>query len=207
MANTNQATVLNDRYELGEELGHGGMGVVYRAHDQTLDRDVAVKMVSDQELGAEGRERLLREAKAIAQLDHPNIVAVHDAGEQNGTAYIVMGFVEGSNLHESPPTELALIVSVASQICRALDHAHSHDIIHRDLKPENVVIEPDGTAKLMDFGIARSVASRMTETGEIAGSVFYLAPETALGQEVGGRAGDGISRARVNKDWGAGKRS
>ena len=188
MADTNQATVLNDRYQLGQELGRGGMGVVYRAHDSTLDRDVAVKMVSDLDLGTEGRERLLREAKAIAKLDHPNIVAVHDAGEQDGVPYIVMGYVEGSTLHESPPSEFPEIVSVAAQICRALDHAHSHDIIHRDLKPENVILEEDGTAKLMDFGIARSVTSRMTEAGEITGSVFYLAPETALGQDIDGRA-------------------
>ena len=183
-----EVTVLDERYKLDEELGQGGMGIVYRAHDETLDRDVAVKMVSDDKLGTDGRERLLREAQAIAQLDHPNIVAVHDAGEQDGSAYIVMGLAEGKNLHEAPPADFPEIVSVAAQICRALDHAHSHGIVHRDLKPENVVIEPDGTAKLMDFGIARSIASRMTETGEIIGTVFYLAPETALGQEVDGRA-------------------
>jgi len=181
-------TVLNDRYRLEGELGRGGMGVVYRAHDTLLDRDVAVKMVSALNLGTEGRARLLGEAKAIAKLNHPHIVAVYDAGEIEKAPFVVMELIAGKSLHEAPPKDFASIAAVAGHICRALEHAHAQGIVHRDLKPENVVLLPDGTAKLMDFGIARSVTSRMTSEGNIIGTVFYLAPELALGQEFDGRA-------------------
>jgi serine/threonine-protein kinase len=183
-----QNLMLNDRYRIEAELGQGGMGVVYQAHDTLLDRDVAVKLLSQSGLGTEGRERMLREAQAIAKLNHPNIVQVHDAGQLDGTPYIVMELVEGHTLHEGPPKDLAGIVLVARQICAALEHAHAHGIIHRDLKPENVILAGDGTAKLMDFGLARSVASRLTSEGEITGTVFYLAPELALGKDFDGRA-------------------
>jgi len=188
MAETNQVTVLNDRYELGDELGRGGMGVVYRAHDPTLDRDVAVKVLSDTGLGTEGRERLLREAQSVAKLSHPNIVPVFDAGESEETPFIVMELIEGASLHERPPEDLPSIVEIAKQVCAALDHAHKEGIVHRDLKPENVLIDSEGTAKLMDFGIARSMASRLTSEGTVVGTVFYLAPEVGLGQAYDGRA-------------------
>jgi len=181
-------TLLQDRYRLDAELGMGGMGVVYRAHDDVLDRNVAVKLLSASGLGTEGRERMLREAQAIAKLNHPNIVQVHDAGQLDGTPFIVMELVEGESLHDRPPKDFPGIVTVARQICAALEHAHQHGIIHRDLKPENVILAPDGSAKLMDFGLARSVASRLTTEGEITGTVFYLAPELALGQDFDGRA-------------------
>ncbi len=188
MAETSQTTVLNDRYQLGQELGRGGMGTVYRAYDPTLEREVAVKMLSELGLGTEGRERLLHEAKAIAKLSHPNIVAVYDAGETGETPFIVMEMIEGASLHDRPPSDFPATVEIAQQVCAALEHAHQHGIVHRDLKPENVLIAEDGTAKLMDFGIARSMASRLTSEGTVAGTVFYLAPEIALGQEFDGRA-------------------
>ena len=181
-------TLLQDRYRLDAELGKGGMGVVYRAHDGVLDRDVAVKLLTESGLGTEGRKRMLREAQAIAKLNHPNIVQVHDAGQLDGTPFIVMELVEGQSLHDRPPKDFQGILQVARQICAALEHAHQAGIIHRDLKPENVALEPDGTAKLMDFGLARSVASRLTTEGNITGTVFYLAPEIALGQDFDGRA-------------------
>jgi tetratricopeptide (TPR) repeat protein len=190
------------RYRLEGELGRGGMGVVYRAHDTLLDRPVAVKVLSPAPAGAkdesgldtEGRARLLHEAQAIARLHHPNIVAVYDAGEAElpGTAgpapYIVLELVEGQSLYERRPTVLEEIVGLARQICAALAQAHAHGVIHRDLKPENVMLTPDGTAKLMDFGLARSVASRLTTVGAVVGTVFYLAPELALGQPFDARA-------------------
>ena len=164
-------TTLNDRYRLDEKLGSGGMGTVYRAHDSTLDRDVAIKMVSSLDLDIQGQARLLQEAQAIAKLNHPNIVSVYDAGQVDGgegsAPYIVMELVSGKTLYESPPGDLRRILAVAKQVC---------------------LIEPDGTAKLMDFGLARSVATRMTSKGEIVGTVFYLAPELALGQDFDGRA-------------------
>ncbi len=180
--------VLNDRYRLDAELGRGGMGVVYRAHDILLDRDVAVKVLSATALSTESRARLLREAQAAAKLNHPHIVSIHDAGEAEGVPFIVMELVEGESLHDRRPQALDDILAIARQVCAALEHAHAHGIIHRDLKPENVLLTPDGTAKLMDFGLARSVASRLSSEGTIFGTVFYLAPELALGQDFDGRA-------------------
>ncbi|NIO70776.1 MAG: protein kinase, partial [Anaerolineae bacterium] len=182
------AAALHSRYRLDAELGRGGLGVVYRAYDTMLDRDVAVKVMSATTLSPESRARLLREAQAAAKLNHPNIVSVHDAGEAEGVPFIVMELVEGESLHESRPQALEDILSIARQVCAALEHAHAHGIIHRDLKPENVLIAPDGCAKLMDFGLARTVASRLTTEGTIVGTVFYLAPEQALGQEIDNRA-------------------
>jgi len=181
-------SLLHDRYRIDAELGRGGMGAVFRAHDTVLDRNVAVKLLTESGLGTEGRKRMLREAQAIAKLNHPNIVQVHDAGQLDETPYIVMELVQGQSLHDHPPREFEGIVAVARQICAALEHAHQHGIIHRDLKPENVILGPDGSAKLMDFGLARSVASRLTNEGGIVGTVFYLAPELALGQDFDGRA-------------------
>jgi eukaryotic-like serine/threonine-protein kinase len=172
-------TTLQNRYRLDAELGTGGMGTVYRAHDTLLDRDVAVKVLNDAGLGTEGQARLLREAQAVAKLNHPNIVAVHDAGEVDTTSYIVMELVEGSSLRECPPPSLEETLRIARQLCAALDHAHAHGIVHRDLKPENVMLVPDphpnpspskgeGRAqrgervKLMDFGLARTFDSRLT---------------------------------------------
>ena len=188
MSEINKKTVLNDRYELGDELGRGGMGVVYRAHDAVLDRDVAVKVMNQTGLGTEGRARLLSEAQAVAKLNHPNIVTVHDAGEIDGTPYIVMELVEGESLYQHPPDGFAGMLAMAGDVSSALEHAHSHEIIHRDLKPENIVIASDGTAKLMDFGLARSMATRVSVEGEIVGTVFYIAPEVAMGQDLDGRA-------------------
>ncbi|UCC89476.1 MAG: serine/threonine protein kinase, partial [Anaerolineales bacterium] len=181
-------TTLQERYSIQSELGRGGMGVVCRAHDTLLDRGVAVKVLSDSGLGSQGRARLLWEAQSAAKLNHPNIVSIYDAGEYAGSPFIVMELVEGESLYSYRLQGISQVVSVAKQLCAALDHAHAHGIVHRDLKPENVVLAPDGTAKLMDFGLARSVASRLTTEGAIVGTVFYLAPEQALGQEIDGRA-------------------
>ena len=149
-------SVLQNRYRLEAELGRGGMGVVYRARDLLLDRPVAVKVLSSAALGTEGRARLLAEARAAARLNHPNIVGVYDAGEadasafgtagqlpsQPGVPFIVMELVEGESLYARRPTDLPEILSIARQICAALEHAHAHGIIHRDLKPENVLLSP-----------------------------------------------------------------
>ena len=180
--------VLNDRYRLDEELGKGGTGTVFRAHDPELNRDVSVKVLTNLGLGTDGRARLQQEAQSIARLNHPNIVAVYDVGELDEVPFIVMEYVEGSDLHRRAPDVLAEIVNIARQVSLALQHAHEAGVIHRDLKPENVLVQPDGVAKLVDFGIARSVTSRMTSEGQIVGTVYYLAPELALGQDYDGRA-------------------
>ena len=190
--------LLNERYQLDAELGRGGMGVIYRARDTLLERDVAVKLLSgpapsteaapNPALATEGRARLLHEARATARLNHPNIISLHDAGETGKDLFIVMEVVEGHTLHDHGPMDLDGIIACGSQICAGLEHAHSQGIIHRDLKPENVMILPDGTAKIMDFGLAHSGASRLSTEGTAMGTVFYIAPEQVLGGEVDHRA-------------------
>ena len=175
---------LNDRYNIKSELGQGGMGTVYRAHDTVLDRDVAIKVMSNTRLGTEGRSRLLIEARTVAQLKHPNIVTVYDAGEYEGQPFVVMEYIQGETLDEHQQEGFVEIVQVARQICTALQYAHEQNIIHRDLKPENVIIEADDTVRLMDFGLAVSTTSRMTENGLIMGTVAYMSPEQAFGHEV-----------------------
>jgi len=178
-------TCINQRYQLVSELGRGGMGIIYRAHDSVLEREVAVKVLSESTLSIDGRARLLREAQAAAQLNHPNIVAIHDAGEAQGIPFIVMELIRGEPLIGE--FSLEEIFSFGQQMCAALEHAHAHGIIHRDLKPENVLVTADGTVKLTDFGLAHTAASRLTTEGTIVGAVFYFAPEQALGQEISER--------------------
>jgi ABC-type oligopeptide transport system substrate-binding subunit/predicted Ser/Thr protein kinase len=178
--------LLNNRYRLEMELGRGGMGSVHRAHDTLLDRTVAVKLL--RETDGAGRERLLREAKAAAHLNHPHIVAVHDVGVAGEATYIVMEYVEGDSLDKRAHPGLAETVGYAGQVLEALEHAHAHGIVHRDVKPENIMVTPGGKVKLMDFGLARPIASRITSEGALVGTVFYVAPEQALGQAIDGRA-------------------
>jgi tetratricopeptide (TPR) repeat protein len=196
-------TLVNQRYRLDAQIGQGGMGVVYRAHDTLLDRDVALKVLSATALSADHRARLLREAQAAAQLNHPNVVTVYDAGEVDPesvkgpvTPFIVMELVEGTSLGDGRPEALADILVVARQVCDALEHAHAHGIVHRDLKPENIMLTRStlpspsegeglgGKVKLVDFGLARTPASRLTAEGTIVGTVFYLAPEQVLGEAI-----------------------
>jgi tetratricopeptide (TPR) repeat protein len=181
-------TTLLNRYQIDSELGRGGIGIVYKGHDLLLDRDIAIKVINTKILGSEGNTRLFQEARVIAHLNHPNIVTVYDAGEVDDITFVIMELVEGSSLHEKPPKDLEELVSIIRFVCAGLEHAHQHGIIHRDLKPENVMISPDGRVRLMDFGLARSISSRLTSEGTIIGTVFYMAPEQALGQAVDNRA-------------------
>jgi predicted ATPase/predicted Ser/Thr protein kinase len=180
--------ILHDRYRIDSELGQGGMGTVYRGYDTALERQVAIKVLSRSGLGTEGRGKLINEAQTVAQLNHPNIVTVYDVGEEDRTPFIVMEYIEGNSLHEQPPESLEEALAILRQVCAGLEHAHGRGIIHRDLKPENVVVTTSGTAKLMDFGLARTVAARFTTEGTVAGTVFYLAPEQALGEEIDPRS-------------------
>ena len=152
-------SVLRQRYRLDSELGRGGMGVVYRATDLELKRQVAVKVLPERVSTPDARERFLREARAAAALNHPNIVVVHDVGEDQGILFFVMELVEGSNLKSAPPTDFSGIIEIALKICDALEHAHAHSFVHRDLKPENVLISGaggsgSGGVKLADLGLA-----------------------------------------------------
>lgn len=175
--------LLNNRYRVEDELGRGSIGVVYRAYDTLLNRSVAIKVLSASGLRKTGKNRLLAEARAAARLNHPNIVSVYDAGEAMGTLFIVMEMVDGQTLRARPPDSLEATLGFACQICAALDHAHTCGIIHRDLKPENIVVTESQTAKLMDFGLARSVdAPDLTEKDILVGTLAYLAPELIQGQ-------------------------
>ncbi|NOT33552.1 MAG: AAA family ATPase [Candidatus Eisenbacteria bacterium] len=184
--------IIAGRYRLTAWLGRGGMGEVWRAHDPQLARDVAVKVVSPAAFDTAGRARLLREARIAASLNHPHIVAVHDAGEDGVQPYLVMELVLGENLRERPPRTTEGAVVVAKQVLDALAHAHAHGVVHRDLKPENLLATgPVETPriKLSDLGVARASASGSeTAQGTILGTANYLSPEQALGGEIDGRA-------------------
>jgi len=185
---------LSNRYRIDVEIGRGGMGVIYRAHDLLLGRDVAVKLLMNPGLqpGSEASRRssLLREARAAAQLNHVHIVGIYDVlvfGNQDENACIVMELLPGPSLHSRPPAGLEESLTVIRQVCSALEHAHRQGIIHRDLKPENIIWSGQNV-KLSDFGLARSLSGRLSIEGAVAGSVFYMAPEQALGKEVDARA-------------------
>jgi predicted ATPase len=184
--------VLRNRYRLEAELGRGGMGIVYRATDLELKREVAVKVLSAAFADDSARLRLQREARAAAALNHPHIVTVYDVGEDEGLPFFIMELVHGPRLSESPPRDLEEAVNVALQICDALEHAHATGIVHRDLKPENVLfaVEDDSrSVKLADLGLATPARdARITAAGSIVGTAAYMAPEQALGQALDGRA-------------------
>jgi eukaryotic-like serine/threonine-protein kinase len=184
-----QAPRIPERYTLIEEVGQGGMAVVYRAQDETLKREVAIKVLHQHLAGEpESRARLEREAQAVAKLRHDNILEIFDySGLDSHTAYIVTEFIDGQTLKQFLNTrplgfpEVAALIT--SEICRALGHAHAAGVIHRDVKPENVMIRKDGLIKLMDFGIAQILDfQRMTVTGQLLGSPAYMAPEIIEGK-------------------------
>jgi tetratricopeptide (TPR) repeat protein len=184
--------VLSDRYRLDEEIGHGGMGIVFRAWDVELERRVAVKILAAHLRVGDARERLFREARAAAALSHPRVVAVYDVGEHHNMPYFVMELVDGPSLKERPPETLEETLAIALQICEALAHAHDHGLVHRDLKPGNILLAGGASPpaiKLVDLGLAvRERGVRLTREGGISGTVNYMAPEQALGQPVDGRA-------------------
>ncbi len=180
---------VGDRYELGHQLGSGGMATVYLAYDTVLDREVAVKVLSDRFAQDPAFvERFRREASAAAGLNHPNIVAVYDRGEAEGTYYIVMEYLSGPDLKKviraQGPLEPGIAVDNALQILSALSAAHAAGIVHRDIKPQNVMVGEDGRLRVADFGIARADADQqMTEAGSVIGTAQYLSPEQAQGEE------------------------
>ena len=183
--------VLRQRYRLDSEIGRGGMGIVYRATDLELMREVAIKVLPHTSSSPDARQRLLREARAAAALNHPHIISVHDVGESEGLPFFVMELVNGPSLSQARPTELARIVDIAVEICAALDHAHANSIVHRDLKPENVLLSTasqPGSVKLADLGLALpAYGARISRAGLIVGTASYMAPEQALGETVDGR--------------------
>src|SRR3954449_381426 len=187
-------TLLNGRYRLDAQVGSGGMSTVYRAFDTTLERRVAIKLMhrplaqdSDQ------LERFRREARAVAQLNHPHIVGVIDAGEDDGAPFIVFEFVDGETLKERIKRNGRLAIpeaiAYAIEIARALGAAHAQGIVHRDVKPQNVLVDEEGTAKVTDFGIARTLdQDGLTADGRVLGTTDYVSPEQALGHDVNGQS-------------------
>jgi predicted Ser/Thr protein kinase len=182
------------RYEITGELGRGAMGVVYKAMDPTIGRTVALKTMRLDVHGLDTQEMVRRfqnEARAAGVLNHPNIVTIYDAGEQDGIFYIAMEFIEGTTLHELLAEKRVLptdeVVQISRQICRGLDYAHSNGIVHRDIKPANIMITANGTVKIMDFGIAKA-GGQVTNTGQVLGTPNYMSPEQVKGKQLDGRS-------------------
>jgi serine/threonine-protein kinase len=187
-------TLLNGRYRLDAQIGTGGMSTVYRAFDTVLERQVAIKLMH-REIASDSDqlERFRREARAVAQLNHPHIVTVIDAGEDDNTPYIVFEYVEGETLKDRIrrfgrlPIQEA--IAYAIEIARALGVAHDRGIVHRDVKPQNVLVDEEGSAKVTDFGIARTLDQEgLTADGRVLGTTDYVSPEQALGHPVTGQS-------------------
>jgi eukaryotic-like serine/threonine-protein kinase len=181
--------VVDGRYELEELVGSGGMSSVYKARDRLLERHVALKVLHQHYTTDEYVERFRREARAVAQLAHPNIVTVIDRGEDEGRQFIVFELVGGRNLKEllerEGPLPVGRALELAIGVARGLAFAHDHGIVHRDVKPQNVLLNGDGHAKVTDFGIARSLdVAGVTQTGTVLGTSNYIAPEQASGKQV-----------------------
>jgi len=187
-------------YEIVEQIGTGGMGVVYRARDPRLDRDVAIKVLPPGVIDDEAsRTRFRREAHALAKLSHPHIATLFDVGEEKGVSYLVMECVTGQSLAAriaAGPIPIREVVALGAEIASALDDAHEHGVVHRDLKPANVMVTPKQHAKVLDFGLVKllrrdddaSVTRSVTEAQAVVGTLLYMSPEQALGEPVDGRA-------------------
>jgi len=192
-------------YRIVEQIGAGGMGAVYKAYDNKLQRVVALKLLPSEYVAQEDRRRrFFQEARAASALSHPHILTIYEVGEDDGTPYIAMEYVEGETLRQKIKNnglQLRQTLDIAIQICAGLARAHDLGIIHRDLKPENLMLNRDGYAKILDFGLAKLVAEREralvadseqktlirgveTQSGTLMGTVNYMAPEQLLGQRV-----------------------
>ena len=184
------AKILSDfgDYELLEEIGRGGQGVVYRAHQKSLNRTVALKVIGLGPWATEAHlKRFRREAEAAASLDHPFIVPIHEVGERDGCCYFSMNFIEGGQLDEvvrRVPMSIRQAVELIAKLARTVHYAHEHGILHRDIKPGNILLDTKGEPHLTDFGLARLVEaeSTVTRTLEVMGTPSYMAPEQAAGE-------------------------
>ncbi|MGH3441422.1 MAG: protein kinase domain-containing protein [Nitriliruptorales bacterium] len=189
------ARMLAGRYQLEEPIATGGVAIVWRAHDVTLDRSVAVKLLHPH-LASDRTtvERFRREAQAAAQITHPNAVQIYDTGQEGDVVYLVMEYVDGPSLrdvaHAAGPMDHVVVAALGEQVAAALGHAHDHGIVHRDVKPANILLTSGGTAKVTDFGIAKAIGDGddLTTPGTVVGTAAYLAPEQLEGNEVDPRA-------------------
>jgi serine/threonine-protein kinase len=193
MNDSNLVNTKLGKYEILAELGRGGMGVVYRGYDPPLKRQVAIKVLAPHLVWESAFvERFVREARSAARLSHPNIVTIHDVGQEAGWYYFVMEYVEGQTLTDYIAQRGRLsardALAILTPLARALDHAHHNGLVHRDIKPANIIITSDGQVKLTDFGIARAGhETRLTATGAVIGTPEYMSPEQAKGLEIGAR--------------------
>jgi len=183
------------RYEIVKELGKGAMGVVYQAHDPKINRMIALKVLRQDRVTSEDFiQRFLKEAMAIGRLSHPNIVTIYDVGQDHGTIYIAMEYLEGRPFNEvirEKRLGREEIADIAIQLADSLDYAHGKGIVHRDIKPSNIIINAQGKVKITDFGIARiedPTAIQQTQAGEILGTPIYMSPEQVMGQRLDGRS-------------------
>lgn len=187
---------LSNRYEILRELGRGGMGVVYLGYDPTLEREVAIKMITPSTLTEEAIERFKREAKVVARMDHPAIVTIYDLGEHEGSLYYVMPYVPGTSLRpflRDRSLTLGDVIDLGIQISEALEYSHQRGVVHRDIKPENIMVTREESeqirTRITDFGLARvTTESRLTLSGALVGTVAYFSPEQVSGQELDGRS-------------------
>jgi eukaryotic-like serine/threonine-protein kinase len=188
--------VLARRYTIAEQLGIGGSGVVYRAIDRELGEVVAIKTVRPDVLAVDttALDRLKSEIRLARRISHRNVVRTHDLGEAGGMYFITMEYVTGTSLRElidrGAPLPVPAVVAIGKQLCRALEVAHENGVIHRDIKPQNMMVQPDGTLKVMDFGVARLAqrGSQLTSAGLVVGTPAYMAPEQLLDDAVDARA-------------------
>ena len=184
-------------YELLEVVGRGGQGVVFRARQKSLNRTVALKMISLGRWATEAHlKRFRREAEAAASLEHPGIVPIYEVGEGDGSCYFSMRFVEGGQLDQvikQKPTSIRQAAELISKIARTVHYAHEHGILHRDIKPGNILLDAKGEPLLTDFGLARLVEaeSTVTRTQEVMGTPSYMAPEQAYGKQLSRQQRDG----------------
>jgi serine/threonine protein kinase len=182
------------RYRLDRMLGSGGMGVVWQAWDSSLERSVALKLLHD-DAGAEGKARLLREARALAKLQHPNVIAVYDAGELGGEVYIATELVDGESLDRwARGRDAREVIAVYAQAARGLAAAHAIGLVHRDVKPANILVARDGRARIGDFGLVairtpegRASEPKLTSTGHVVGTPMFMAPEQRDGRAIDAR--------------------
>jgi serine/threonine-protein kinase len=187
-----QTTV--SHYEIERKIGEGGMGEIYLARDVRLDRPVALKFLPEHlSRDPQARERLLREAKAASKLSHPNILTIHEVGEDNdGNIFIAMAYVEGETLAElisRSELSMARVFSIATQLCEGLVRAHGAGVVHRDIKPQNILVDKQGRVTILDFGLAKVFdARKLTQTGAMVGTMSYMPPEQARGQEIDQRS-------------------
>ena len=187
---------LSDRYEIVSELGRGGMGVVYRAHDPRLNRQVAVKLIPPSLLTEVAEQRFQIEAQLVAQMDHPSIVSIYDFGRHEGSLFFVMPIIQGTDLRQLMRDQSLLlgdVIDTGIEVAEALEYSHARGVVHRDIKPENVMVhrEQGGAlrVRVMDFGLARNTkVTRFTKTGMLLGTMAYISPEQVLGDTLDGRS-------------------